>query len=284
MNKIILLSTAYIKDEECLNKFVEHLNYLIIPDGWQLRLVIADNAGNLNKTYETYSYADILKPGNNIGYLGGCKYAVDKWVDQQGRWPDWLGIINNDIEFEQDFFLKLINSDLPHDVGVIGPNIKRSHDGTRQNPLLRSRIKPWKVVFLRFVYSYRVTSLLHWYSHSSIRKVRSLFGSFFPKPLQIKNREFVYAVHGSAMFLRPIFFENGGSLAFRGFLMGEEIFLAEEANKAGVKVLWMPNLHVTHNEHTSTGMKPSRLRYKWRSEALSIIWEDYYKPGPFSNR
>jgi GT2 family glycosyltransferase len=284
MDKTILLTTAYIDDDECLYNFIEHLNVLTIPAGWQILLVIADNAGNLYNKHETLSFVEVFKPERNLGYLGGCKYVVDNWVAQQGRWPDWLGIVNNDIEFEPDFFVKLVNLDLPNDVGIIGPNIKRCKDGTGQNPLLKSRMKPWKVKFLRFIYSYRVTSLLHWYYHSFIRQVQSILGAFFPKPLHIKGSEFVYAVHGSAMFLRPIFFENGGSLAFRGFLMGEEIFLAEEASKTGLKVVWIQNLNVTHNEHTSTGMKPSRLRYKWRSEALSIIWDDYYKPESFSNR
>lgn len=279
----ILLSTAYIR--EVLGpviKFIGHVTSLSIPSGWRLHLGITDNSGTWPQNYELPSNVHIFNPGNNLGYLGGCRYVLEKWIEQNETLPNYFGIVNNDIEFESDFFVKLINLVLPNDVGIIAPDIQLSYDGIYQNPFLKSRLRPLKILFLRSIYYHNILAFIYELTHRMKRKVKLVFTPFLYRLSKQSNApEYIYAPHGSAIFIRPSFFMGGGSLSFRGFMTGEENFLAEEAIKAGLKVIWVPNMRIKHYEHSAVKFFKSTERFKWSHDSLKIIWEDYYKGKSF---
>jgi len=276
-NKYILLTTAYINEIETLKSFIKHVASLPIPVGWQLHLVIADNSGTWPDDLETPDFCLVFKPGANLGYLGGCRYALTKWLDQYLQWPDFYGIVNNDITFQTEFFVKLANLPVPEDVAIIAPDTLRTEDGLRENPFLSSRLHPYQVLKLRAIYSNRITGAGYEIAHLLRRRLVYKLNHFFPKDNKAENMETIYAPAGSAMFIRPVFFERGGSLAFKGFLFEEEIFLAEEAARLELKVLLIHGLTIIHDEHTSLKKIKFARKIKWIQDSLKIIWEDYYR-------
>ena len=275
--KRILLTTAHTNETESVKKFIKHLASLHIPVGWKLHLVIADNSGTWPDDLEIPDFCLVFKSGANLGYLGGCRYALDKWLDQYSGWPDFYGIVNNDIIFQTNFFSKLVNLPVPEDVAIIAPDITIRSDEARENPFLSSRLRPYQVLRLRAIFSNRITATLYEIAHLVRRRLIYKLKHYFPKDNTAENMKTIFAPAGSAMFIRPVFFERGGRLTFRGFFFGEEIFLAEETARLGLKVVWIPGLTIIHDEHTLLKKITFARRIKWMQDSLKIIWEDYYR-------
>lgn len=278
-NKTILLTTAYTNKIETAKQFIEHVAGLPVPGGWQLHLAIADNSGAWPDDLKVPDFCLVVKPGANLGYLGGCRYALTQWRDQHSQWPwpDFLGIVNNDIAFQREFFVKLINLPVAADVGIIAPDTRIRRDGYRENPFLRTKLHPYQVLKLRAIYSNRFIAALYENIHLLKRELLYKLKPFFTDNHDSGEMELIYAPSGSALFIRPVFFDRGGSLAYKGFLMGEEIFLAEEIVKLGLKVVWVPGLNITHDEHTSLKEIGFSRKVEWLRGALTLIWDDYYQ-------
>jgi GT2 family glycosyltransferase len=276
-NNSILLATAYINKIEIIRDFIGHVGSLPVPEGWHLHLAIADNSGTWPDDLETPDFCLVVKPGANLGYLGGCRYALTKWREQHSQCPDFLGIVNNDITFHREFFVKLANLPVSEDIGIIAPDVLICQDGYRENPFMRSKPHPYQILRLRAIYSSRFTAAAYELAHLLKRRLIYYFKPFCSTNINTESMETIYAPTGSALFIRPVFFQRGGSLAYKGFLMGEEVFLAEEAVRLGLKVAWVPGLNITHDEHSSFNEIKFARRIKWLHDALDLIWEEYYK-------
>ena len=87
----------------------------------------------------------------------------------------------------------------------------------------------------------------------------------------------IYAPHGSIVFVRSTFFERGGTLAYRGFMFGEEIHLAEQARRLGMLVRFVPSIEVIHVGGSTTSRVDSASRRDWHRASADALWEDYFR-------
>lgn len=278
--KVILFGLVCYRDTGSVKSFLEHLRSIEVPEGWRIEIAIADNSGSLGASSAISRDIYLCEPGENLGYLGGCAYAIRKWRCTHNIIPEWTGIANTDIEFEMDFFTRLIRLQFPENVAVLAPDITLKN-GTRQNPYKKKR--PGRLEMFLYTLIYRSSIMtrsldrLKYFLCYLREKVPNGLAPKGSLPMD-KNHYYriIYAPHGSLMFLHKTFFEQGGSLNFDGFMYGEEIYIAEEARALNLRIAWIPDLRVVHFHRAATGMVSHAQKRLWRLDSANILWRRYF--------
>lgn len=272
--KTILLAVANYNSFEDTIKFLTQVLSLPLPQGWELEVAIADNSGNWDHSKPLPPEVTVYSPGANLGYLNGCNFAFEQWCNEHGGCPEWTGVTNTDIELEPEFFSKMLTHPIPESVGIIAPDIYLS-DGSPQNPNMRTRPSRLRMLRYRLMYSSTLlTSAVT--SAQSIKKRLRNWRTANSGTISSRKPELIYAPHGSIFFLNRRFFDRGCTLAFGGFMYGEEIHIAEQCRIAGIEVLWIPDLYVRHNEHASTGAVAKVRRVQWSRESIKLVQQNYF--------
>lgn len=251
--------------------FANHLAQLRLPDGWALRLVVTDNSRSWSNL-KMPPWARVLRPPENLGYYGGCEFGR-LWDLREHGAPDWTVACNTDLELACDFLERLIEHQDDEGVGVVGPRITML-DGTEQSPILHRRPSRFGLQLRRYAFktalSYQLLRMTSAWRAARRRRVsdgRHLRGGH------------TYAVHGSIIAFRRSFFDAGGTLAFDGFMYGEEIHVAEQARRLGLKVLYQPQCRVMHRAHSTVGTLGSRVVRRWIAQSYDVLWSRYFVDG-----
>lgn len=264
---------AMYRNAESVRAFVTHLRSLPRPAGIRLDVVVADNGAE--PAPPDLPGATVFDPGCNLGYVPGCAWALRQWRGEGNLQPDWICISNTDLRLGDDFFLQLASASFDAGVGVVAPDVRLAN-GAAQNPILHRR-PPRSMMF-----AYAVLSRLALFMpvfELSVRMrhiVRGISGrrgeTVAPAP--------IYAAHGSIFLVHRQFFDRGGALAYRGTMYGEEIHIAEQTRRAGLRVVLMPSLRVLHQEHATTRDVPWLQRQRWHAESAGVLWSDYFQRAP----
>ncbi len=266
----LLLVANHFKNAAEVTTFAHHVAALPLPEGWVLSLVISDNSDSWPES-ELPACARVVKPCKNLGYLGGCTYAFERWCEDHGGVPEWVGVVNTDLVLDKDCLVNLLATARPLDTVVVAPAV-RLPDGTRQNPYLRARPSAARMLLMRAVFRLAWLSWAWTLVHELAKRVR-------PKSRQGGNppRAAIYAPHGSIMFLARRFFVDGGQLTFGSFMFGEELHIAEQVRRLGLAVMYEPDCRVLHNAHAVVGRLPSATNRAWRAQSSDYIWSTYFK-------
>jgi GT2 family glycosyltransferase len=213
-----------------------------------------------------------VRPEGNLGYLNGCRYALDALRASTGRTYAWVVVTNTDVAFERAFFQKLVDVEVPGDVGIVAPAI-RTEDGRVQNPFMRHRPSRFRMAAYPWLFeSGLVTRFYRWMHRLRGRLRRGM--------LAVDDRaQRIYAPHGSVLLFRRHFFERGGTLQFGSFLYGEEIFLAETARVTGQAVWWQPDLQVVHVTRQTTEHVAAEHRRRWERESARYLYRTFFRRG-----
>ncbi len=108
--------------------------------------------------------------------------------------------------------------------------------------------------------------------------VRTLKRRNKKKSLELpSDYERIYAPHGSCFLLRKNFFEKGGRLNYKGFMYGEEIYIAEEIRKLDFHVAWVPQLKVMHFKSSTSCKVLNDKKVRWRLDISKILWNDFFR-------
>ena len=264
--------------------FAEHARAVGAASGVAVECAVADNSDDWDMQVELPDWITLARPGSNVGYLAGCATAYEVWLRCHERLPEWVAIVNTDLEFASDFFERLAAIELPEDIGAVAPDI-RLPGSIRQNPHLR--IRP-TLLWIRgriFIFTNPIlgrlwvaahlarTQLKRWL-HPTARWVRAAGRN---QQRGVSQVEPIYAPHGSAIFLHRNFFDHGGSIDCRSFMYAEELHIAERVAAARLRVFWVPGLNILHNATMVTGMVGSAPRLRWRAQSLRVIRDDYYR-------
>jgi len=220
-----------------------------------IKIGIADNSASfesaaaLNQIIKnTELDIKIFSYKKNLYYWPAVKKIINNLKNIVGSYPDWAIICNNDITFsDKNFFEKLEKID-PKQYPIIGPKIVNS-DGNDLNPFMikpLSRIQKfyWNLYFVSFSISkifLRAKKIINIFSQK--RRLKS-----------ITNKKEVYAVHGSAIIFSNHFFHKGGWFDDNFEMYGEELTVAEIAKNLNLPVTYIPQLRISHHEHSSTRM------------------------------
>lgn len=252
---IILIPVVYNNPEEC----VRYLQSVIAADlsaVW-LTVIVADNSTADNRYFFKDIHHENLRfiyyhTGSNLGYMNAGNAAYERYVKNKLDF-DILMVSNTDLVIQDtDFFNVLVKKSATYgsDVCLLAPFIRSSVTGRNLNPQLIRKPGKNYVNRLRFFYSnpvlYNILVCLSWIKNKYFKHAAHIFSG---TP--------IYAAHGSLFLFRKQYFEAGCNINFPFFLFGEEIFVAEQVKERNKKIVYVDELKIVHNEHSSTGM------FKW---------------------
>lgn len=200
--------------------------------------------------------------GTNLGYFGGMRFGVDQAKKCWGDRFTWTVLSNTDLEIASDTWLQFLDSVDP-DVAVVAPSIISSLSGKDQNPLYRRRPSAKKFFLLSLVFKWGPTTAAHRFASYCKGLLISWRGS---RPAS-DVAPAIYAAHGSLLCVSRNYFLRGGALECPVFLYCEEVFLAEDVRRLGMKIIFDRRIRVRHREHSSTGFVPNTSVRRYLSES-----------------
>ncbi|MBQ8989642.1 MAG: glycosyltransferase family 2 protein [Prevotella sp.] len=198
---------------------------------------------------------------DNPGYFGGVK-RVMKAVDVEAY--DYSIISNVDLTVEEDFLTRLAAYDCDEETGWIAPQIWSGKEGRDRNPKILKRYSLRRLKILRaFFQMPPIWALYHKVAYRKKRLEKHPAGP-------------IYGGHGSFIILTKKYFKRCGKIDYPMFLFCEEIWLAEQCLKSGLRVMYVPDLKVSDAEHASTGRMHLGNYCHLNYEAIQYIISHYY--------
>ena len=234
---------------------------------FKLSVVIVDNSECIKDiSKDAYDFEIVhIKSGKNIGYFGGIEFGIKKAEFDLSDY-DYSIISNVDVLVSENFFYELNKTIVDSCVGCIAPSIISKVENGNRNPKIVNRISVRKLKVLRIMYRFPLLHIL--YSNLIYLKRRE----------KVQNAEdgYIYAPHGSFMIFTKRASEFLQTMKYPCFLFGEEIFVAENLMKKGLKVLYKSSLVVNDSEHVSTDKMKSEFYYKCNFEAIDMLLKEYF--------
>jgi hypothetical protein len=253
--------------------------------GGQLSILVVDNSGKTPEQAQVleqrlgllHRSIELSSSAGNLGYFGALPLAQEKAARMEF---DCVVFSNADLVVALDFFTVLGSC---RDIGaVLAPSILVAGRGgeMNQNPLGGTRMRREQLMFLRAVHGsspvfacYRLLwRLRDW--------VRVLSGSRSSASAGAAQRRKIYSAHGSMFIFSDVRFFCS-LRGFTPFLFGEEIYVAEEAMRAGVDIVFVPELHVRHSRHASMSSLPRASQRKYLLESLTFLLNRYHGNAQF---
>jgi len=295
MNKnkkdLCIIAVSYNSDNTAFN-FLENLQCKNNINN--IQIILVDNSERSDSTpfFKKVSLIDpdilCIKSPNNLGYFGGARLGLERYMSDRQDHPDWVIVCNVDLRFANSDFFDRLNevSKNNKNIGVLAPTILSERTGRDKNPKILSRPSNFKMHLYRLIFKFFIIQNIYLFLHL----VKAKFFKFFAweRILSKGNRTFVnnhnidnffdeiYAPHGSCMVFTKLFFLNGGSFDYPCFLFNEEVFVGEATKRLNLKVIHDARLQVIDDEHVSTGVFHSRKIAKYFAESAAFVANNYF--------
>ena len=261
----------YYNEEEVCSFVTEQLH----PDKNNFIELVITNNGSKNKSLFTeltnkHPNITLVNVNDNLGYFGAAHLGLTTYIRNNKEYPKATIVCNTDIVLQDNFFELLQNKIEDGNFDILGPSIYSSFLKHYQNPYITTRISKNKLKFLHTVSSnYWLYSLFTLY-----HIIKTKFsGRTHPKETTAPNP---YAIHGSFMVFNKSFFEKGGTLNYPSVLFGEEIFVAEQALKLNLKIVYKPSLQIEHHEHATTGIFKSKKTVAYLHQSYTYLLKTFF--------
>jgi GT2 family glycosyltransferase len=269
-HRFLILLVNYNNEQETCS-FVE--DQLLRQKTGGVGVAITDNGSReisrLKDLEKKYPDIFLFAAGENLGYLPGAAFGLRKYRELTGSLPEIIILCNADIGIPDESFLtKLTTVTGPGGYDVMGPDIESGFLKQHQNPYIPERISISKLKGLSWLTSCFIVynAFLVWYF------LKTRIRAIFQKPSEYAGEQrTVYGIHGSFMIFRKSFFEKGGTLDYPIRLFGEEVFIAEQALRLGLKVVFDPSFRVIHRQHSTTGIFKSRQMTRMLHESFVFL-------------
>lgn len=271
---IIIVIVNYFSSREVI-EYIE-----AIQDDDDISVVIVNNGDKeddvalLKKMILNKGNIIYLESGDNLGYMGGAKYAYEKLkpFDEGGK-VNWFILSNADIRINprnlQDG-LNCVDRKIGSPIMLVAPKIISSLTGKNQNPYLVNRPSRLKYFMLSYVFSIYPLAVLHRLMGALKNKITKNASRD-----KLSSQESIYSGHGSFMIFNRKYFERGGCLNNKSFLFCEENYVAERVRRLKGLVFYQPSIVVTHKEHITTGLIPSIVMTRYMARAHSLCAKEY---------
>ena len=213
------------------------------------------DTGLLEGIKKHYSWLTIVQTNDNLGYFGGLNYGLKNILN---RSKDSIVIVgNNDLEFEENFCLKLISSydAWPKNIHAVSPSII-TPEGRNQNPHIKNRISAFRRLQFDVYFA-------HYYIAVILNFLKLLL---VPKKIMSDNDFVPQEIHmgiGACYILTPSFFVHSSQLNCPVFLYGEEAFFSDQVHSNSGILHFDPSLKVLHAESATLSLLPKRKTYEY---------------------
>ncbi|MBL7949869.1 MAG: hypothetical protein JNN19_12835 [Bacteroidia bacterium] len=205
----------------------------------------------------------------NLGYLGGARFGLERYLAIRAVQPAWFIVMNSDVAFTRpDFFEVFFQKAAGADVAA--PAVFSTLSKFHQNPFSDRPYPVSRLRFLRRVFSFYPSYLLY----QCLAYIKRAFRSARNTGQEPRS---VYALHGTFLAFHRRYFEKGGSLDFKGFLFGEELYVAEQVKSIQGECRYIPELTLEHREHASTGRFKSPGMVKYMKESTDYLIREVYR-------
>lgn len=258
---MILFLVTHFHDADRVAAFVEH----VLSFGPGVCVAVADNSADSPFVRAVSDRVAVYGPPSNLGYLNGCAFALKAWLGDGRPEPEFVVVSNTDLSLDPGFARAMHDLDTAG-VGVVAPDV-RLPDGTPQNPFMAVRPSRARLEAYRFAFANgMLTRVLEQLERVKLARRTAA---------DVTARD-IYAAHGSVFVLTQEFFSSGGRVELDGFMFGEEIHIAEQARRHGLRTVLEPTLRATHEHRASTGRVARTLRRSWARERLGVLLREYY--------
>jgi GT2 family glycosyltransferase len=274
MNNILIITVNY-KNTVITENFIHSLENLDAIDRVELIVVDSESTQKTKENLQSLLNGSALKTRlidsvSNTFFWGGVALALKTLDLNFANGPTWIIACNNDILFSQGKLfskLKELNSTKYH---VIAPSILSTKTGENLNPYM---VKPINIIgklYYSIFYFNPITARLIY----NIKKMlQQLFYMLFNKPIPKSGR--IYAPQGSFIIFSNNYFLRGGYIDNNFKLFGEEISTAEIALKNNLEIHFLPELEVSHVEHSSMGTNYWSYWFYFSKETYKYLKKKY---------
>ena len=208
---------------------------------------------------------EIFNPGRNIGYLNGLIYGYKKTSFSS----EWYILSNTDICIKDECFMKKCREEVEFKndkVWLIGPSILAPKLEKYSNPYFS--VRPSKAFYQSRIWAMKFPILFN-----TLFNLKSKIRSVKMKKIQ---SGYVYAVHGSFMFLRKELLDILSINKEWELLYDEEQYIAEIVRKNNHNVYYCSGVEILHMEGTSTGKVSIRKKAKLMIKANRRMLKEFY--------
>ncbi len=246
-------------------KYLDSIERLKKQD-YVVKVIIVDNASKMEDFRKIENdvlnrvNTKLIRNKDNLGYFKALNVGISTIQNNKALYI----IGNNDIEFDENFLLKLNNIEYDDDVLVLAPNVI-TRDGFHQNPHLVNRVSKFrKTGYYIYFSNYYFGQLIYWIAQR-FKKPRST------QPDKAWNcKKVIHMGIGACYVLTENFFKYYNVLDDRVFLWGEEALLAGQVTNVNGKILYDPSIVVYHNENSSVLAIPTKQAYRIAKQSYRI--------------
>ncbi|MDZ4769674.1 MAG: glycosyltransferase family 2 protein [Chloroflexota bacterium] len=238
--------------------------------GTTFAIVVVDNAsddGSADMVRTTFPDAMLIEPGANLGYPAGNNvglrvlgYRAAGDVDEDA--PRYALLLNPDTELPPDALASMVAfMDSRPDVGIAGPKLVLL-DGSLD--------KAWRRGF--------PTPLVSLYHFSGLAKLfpgSPRFARYNMTYLPVDAEAEVDSVVGAYMQVRREAVRTAGLLDETFFMYGEDIDWAFRIKSAAWRVVYHPQVVVTHVKRAASRQSARAQREFWR--AMLLFYRKHYR-------
>lgn len=274
MNKKIANITICYKNEDEVIAYARELKKQVFTHTISLIVVLNALGGKgldylkkgldkLNLEYE------IINPEENLGYLNGVLYGFQNTKKNQG--VEWFIISNTDIKIQDEYFissffnLECIKS---KDVWMVGPSIFAPKQCQYSNPYMTNR--PSRIYYFKKIIGMGFPHIYNFLYEVKKRHSKNHSNKYNEKS------GYVYAVHGSYIFVNRRLLTEVSEMEPWELLFNEEQYLAEITLINRKRVYYSFALQVHHMEGTSTGKVSITKKYKMMQKANQRMVKEFY--------
>lgn len=238
---IIILNWNNARDTvSCLDSLAQ-LDY---PDPW---IIVVDNGSSddsVARIRAAYPSVTLIETGVNLGYAGGNNVGVKHALSAGAN---YVCILNNDVVVESGFLAPMLAAmDADDQAGVATPLIEDMHD-------------PGVAWTLGAMIDWRNGSVQRLHTERSTAELKNLL------PFQVN------VAPGSAMLVNHVVFERVGLMDDKYFLYFEEVDWCIEVQKAGYKIVAVPEACVMHRVSAALGQSSPVTDYYMTRNQVHFI-------------
>ena len=282
---VILHYMAYEMTVKCVeNLLSQNFTSILSPDDKeQIQVVVVDNAspnGSGQRLLERYSDCEnvhVILNDENLGFACGNNIGFDYLKRNYNL--DYMIVMNEDVLIQDPMFLAKAHGIFGNKhFAVLGPDINAVKIGKHQNPCyLKGNTKEDVVKIKNRLQMQLSHFIVYYYSNFFISKIKA-FVKFIlkrikrqPLPLDWRKEYVNPVLHGSCYVFSKDFINARDYAFYPGtFLYFEEDILHLQCMRQGLKMLYTPELCVTHFQNVSTDMvfKKNIKKMKMKHEQL----------------
>jgi len=246
-------------------------------------VILVDNSDNTRPSdfiekIREYPFLHYYETGENLGYFGGARFGLSRYLQHHTDYPAWILVTNVDIVFTPSFFHRLSELNVQPTIGVVAPAIISKRWGSDYNPQRMKRFSRRHLYFLEFLYSGFLIHNLYLMTAYTKKWISGRPGFNTQSGVtDIQKERKIYAPHGSCLIFSHNYFNRGGNLELPHFLFGEEIMVAETAAHSGLDIVYHPDLVIYDYEHASTGFFVTPEINRFYRQSVRAILDRYYR-------